>query len=72
MTDAASLLAAVALPRGAADQLNTSTAPTPERVRELAVQFEGLLMSQMLREMRRSMLEEESDGLGAENDHRHG
>ena len=56
---------------GGVDQTGATTVPArdphKEQVRRLAQEFEAMLMTQMLREMRRSMLsddDEADDGLG--------
>ena len=48
-------------------KLDARPAQTPEQVRALAVQFESILLAQMLKDMRDSMFEsgEESSGFGA-------
>jgi murein DD-endopeptidase MepM/ murein hydrolase activator NlpD len=53
--------------RAAAADLTARPAHTPEQVRALAVQFESILLAQMLKDLRDSMFDndEESSGLGA-------
>lgn len=53
---------------GLTPQASDRTEPERQEVRRLAEQFEAMLLTQMLREMRRSMLDEdenEQNGLGA-------
>jgi murein DD-endopeptidase MepM/ murein hydrolase activator NlpD len=62
--DRAADVSPIAVPDGPGDK----TAADRQEIRRLAEQFEAMLMTQMLREMRRSMLDsgDQEDGLGEE------
>src|SRR5262245_52809618 len=50
--------------RAAATDLNARPAGTPEQVRALAVQFESILLSQMLKDLRDSMFDSDDESSG--------